>query len=165
MGLGALLVVDEFTPGQGEAGNAPLGCCPVLAGLETCLSPQDRRDTCWMCGWSRVELLTMASTRLKTPDNGFGEGGEKCQCLLWHTQQPQCQLLQLPLGVPVPGVPCSICCVPADSAAGSAERRAGQICQEPAVRYLIFNPSILGMCLLLLHASFKLVTFYKWLFL
>lgn len=29
------------------------------------------------------------------------------------------------------------------------------------MRYPIFNPSILGVCLLLLHASFKLMTFYK----
>lgn len=43
-----------------------------------------------MCGWSRVELLTMASTHLKTLPWLWGG----MPVLLWHTQQPQCQLLQ-----------------------------------------------------------------------
>lgn len=48
--------------------------------------------------------------------------GRNASSRVAHTAAPV-PAAAVALGVPVPGIPCSICCVPADS----AERRAGQI--------------------------------------
>lgn len=82
LGLGTLVVVNGLTPGAGRGSECSFWLLPCAGWVGDLSEPPGQKDTGWMCGWSRVELLTMASTRFKTPDNRFGEGGEKSQCLL-----------------------------------------------------------------------------------
>lgn len=76
------MVVSELTPGAGRGSECSFWLLPCADWVGDLSEPPGQKDTGWMCGWSRVELLTMASTRFKTPDNCFWEGGEKSQCLL-----------------------------------------------------------------------------------
>lgn len=74
---GVLVVVNELTPGAGRGRECSFWLLPCAGWVGDLSEAPGQKDTRWMSGWSRVELLTMASTRLKAPDNCFGEGGKK----------------------------------------------------------------------------------------
>lgn len=137
----------------------------MLAGLEICLSPQDRRTLAGCvagAGWSCSPWLQLA---LKPLTIAFGRVG----------RNPS--VSSSPLSSPSVSCCCSWvweCLWLASPAASAVSLLTLQraVLKEgwpdlpgaSSVRYPVFNPSTLGRCLLLLHGSFKFVTFYKKLF-
>lgn len=60
LGLGTLVVVNGLTPGAGRGSECSFWLLPCAGWVGDLSEPPGQKDTGWMCGWSRVELLTMA---------------------------------------------------------------------------------------------------------